>query len=225
MDRANTLFEVETTTAGGTGKVRERYLNHRYGGTQRLVDALERRLVASLLGGIPRPLCVLDIPSGYGRFTPQLRELTGGCLVSSDISRKRLGASAREEPQPKERLAFVQADLSRWLPFAPNAFDLVFNVRYLHHVGRTEERHDVLRELVRVSRRWVLASYYAWNLPHGLLKHSQFLQPKRPVTPMPRRRELLTLFAALDCRVVADRALLPGLHAQRVVLLEKSGRS
>ena len=109
------------------------YLSHRYGGTQRLVNRLEHRLVASLLRRLPRPLRILDIPSGYGRFTPQLEDAAATPLVCSDVDHRRLAV----------------------------------------------------------------------------------LGP----------REFKRLLQTLGCRVLADRAILPGLHAQRVALVEKVNSS
>ena len=46
------------------------------------------------------------------------------------------------------------------IPVANRCADLVFTFRVLHHFPRREDRVQVLSELARVSRRWVLTSWF-----------------------------------------------------------------
>jgi len=203
------------------------YLSHRYGGTQRLVNRLEHRLVASLLRRLPRPLRILDIPSGYGRFTPQLEDAAATPLVCSDVDHRRLAVLGPTEGVHPSAPFYVLADLTGPLPFASGVFDLVFNFRYFHHVGDRQQRRDTLAELVRISRRYLIVSYYDRPLIHLAVKKLQYLprRPRRRTVDMVPSREFKRLFQTLGCRVLADRAILPGLHAQRVALVEKVNSS
>ena len=54
----------------------------------------------------------------------------------------------------------VQCDLRAGLPFADGSFELVFSVRFLHHVREQAWREQLLAEMVRASSRYVLLSYY-----------------------------------------------------------------
>ena len=203
------------------------YLSHRYGGTQRLVNRLEHRLVASLLRRLPRPLRILDIPSGYGRFTPQLEDAAATPLVCSDVDHRRLAVLGPTEGVHPSAPFYVLADLTGPLPFASGVFDLVFNFRYFHHVGDRQQRRDTLAELARISRRYLIVSYYDRPLIHLAVKKLQYLprRPRRRTVDMVPSREFKRLFQTLGCRVLADRAILPGLHAQRVALVEKVNSS
>jgi SAM-dependent methyltransferase len=200
-----------------SGSARAAYLDHRYGGTQRLLAARERQVVAALLEDLPGSLLILDAPSGYGRFTPLLA--TRGQVVSCDISRKRLHAVT----DGAAALPLVQADLRGGFPFATDVFDLVFAFRYFHHLHGWAERAALVAELVRVSRRFVIVSYYAGRL-HALVKKAQFLPRsyKRLPATFVRRRTLHDLFRSLDCRLLADVPVLPMIHAHRVALIEKA---
>jgi SAM-dependent methyltransferase len=202
---------------------RKAYLRHRYGGTQRLVDWRERRLVGSLLARVGRPARVLDVPSGYGRFVPQLGALATEQLVCADIDRPRLVALTGAE----RGSSVVQADLQGALPFRTAGFDVVFNLRYLHHAKTASERERALAELARVSRRYVVVSYYRRSNLHAVVRWLQKLtrRNRRGEPAMIAAAEFQRLVHGVGYRAVRDRALLPGFHAQRVVLLEKPASS
>jgi SAM-dependent methyltransferase len=117
----------------------------------------------------------------------------------------------------------VRADLRGSLPFASESFDLVFNLRYLHHVFTREELKQSVAELVRVSRRYVLLSYYRRSNLHAVQREVQTVtRPNRRGRPaMMAPSEFDGLLRDMGCRRIADRGLLPGFHAQRLVLIER----
>lgn len=228
------------TTETGTREERSAYLEERFGGWQRLVHARELRVVDSFLERLERSASrILDAPSGHGRFTPRLLRLAAAAgrgrrrapiVVSCDRARERLAALARAEgaggPGAGARLLLARLDLLRPLPFPPRAFDLVFCLRFLHHVRTPEARRRVLEELARVSSRHVIISYYATGTLHSLQKPADRVLRalrgrRRSNVVMIRRRELLGLLDEIGCRLVAERAALPGVHAQRLALLER----
>jgi SAM-dependent methyltransferase len=201
---------------------RRAYLQHRFGGAQRLVNWREQRLVGALLRRTRRPGRVMDVPSGYGRFTPALDASATGAVVSVDIDHERLVALRQAAPGGC-KTEVVRADLRGALPFASGSFDLVFNLRYLHHVRTREEQYEAIAELVRVSRRYVLLSYYRRSNIHAVQRKVQSVtrgnRRRRPA--MIPRAEFDRLLRNVGCRRVADRPLIPGFHAQRLVLIER----
>ena len=196
------------------------YLRHRYGGTQRLVNWREQSMVASLLRLTESPARVMDVPSGYGRFTPALEAGATGGVVCVDIDHERLVALRQAEARCHP---VVRADLRGALPFAAGSFDLVFNLRYLHHVFTLDEQRRAIAELVRVSRRYVLLSYYRRSNLHAVQREVQSVtRPNRRGRPaMIAPAEFDQLLRDVGCRRIADRALLPGFHAQHLVLIER----
>lgn len=152
---------------------------------------------------------ILDVPCGTGRFHAQLQ---GHASVwSVDASLAMLG----EHRGVAVRGAAASAHS---LPFRDGAVDLVFCSRLLHHFETSEQRRQVLLELARVSRRWVLASYFdaacfqAWrNKVRGRF---------RGRWPIPRAVFEADAIAA-GLRIHARRALLPGFSEQIWVLLER----
>jgi len=209
---------VRARAADGCGG----YHRHRYGGTQRLVNWRERRVVASLLRRVGRAERVLDVPSGYGRLVPVLAALGTRPPVCADLSLPRLFALGRDGDAAHEPI-LLQADLRGTLPFASGAFDLVVNVRYLHHAHTPEDRRRALDELTRVSRRWLVVSYYRRSNVHALQRTLQHVarRNRRRGPAMIGHRECATLLHRSGWQVRCERAVIPWIHAHRVVLLER----
>jgi ubiquinone/menaquinone biosynthesis C-methylase UbiE len=122
-------------------------------GHARKTDAWEQRVVQELLtqtksaGGT-----VLDLPCGHGRFAPLL-SAHGEHLIQGDLAASML--ERRDQPSTWA----VQASLLA-LPFDDRSVDLAFCFRVLHHFSEAALRARAISELGRVSRRWVLTSYY-----------------------------------------------------------------
>ncbi len=132
--------------------------------TERFNNWREQQLVRRLLGQVPRADVTglaLDMPCGYGRLYPLIREVVPR-VVEGDWSFHLLRA-ARQYLNGRDEAdvppGFVRGNALA-LPFADGAFDLVLSVRLSHHISSREERHQHVREVLRVSRRWVLFTYF-----------------------------------------------------------------
>ena len=166
-----------------------------------------------LLGRCGTLHTALDVPCGTGRFQGVLRTAPGvPRVVSADASLAMLG----EHPDG-ERLAASAAAL----PFRAAAFDAVLCARLLHHFETSAQRAAVMAELARVSRRWVVASYYdmrSWQAFRNRVR-KRF----RGRWPVPRAVfQADALQAGLTVR--ARVPLLRGISEQVWVLLEKGDR-
>lgn len=204
---------------------RSAYLAHRYGGSQRFVNWREQRIVRTMLQRIDPPARVLDVPAGYGRFVPLLDGAAVRPLVCADVDWPRVRTLVRDAGAARA-VAVVQADLQGALPFATGAFDLVCHLRYLHHAHTADEQRGALREIARVSRRWVLLSYYRRSNLHAVQRtvQSATRRNRRRGPAMLDGATFARLVAAEGGRIAADRALLPWFHAQRFVLVEMHAR-
>ena len=111
----------------------------------------ERALLEALL---PQPIdgLVLDAPSGLGRMA-ELLAARGGRPVSLDISPDMVQAASSLSGRG------VIGELEH-LPLADRALDGALCFRFLHHVPTREQRVAILRELARVSRRFVVVSWF-----------------------------------------------------------------
>jgi SAM-dependent methyltransferase len=130
----------------------------------------DHRLVERILGryGVrPSSGGILDVPCGTGRLCYLLFSY-GVPYVGVDISSAMLDRATAFSPG---RLARATAG---GLPFPDGAFDVVVCCRLLHHLHDREELAAVVGELVRVSGRlvvgsfWDRASFHAWRRRLGL---------------------------------------------------------
>lgn len=107
---------------------------------------------------------VLDLPCGTGRFTGSLAG-AGYRVVGGDISIEMMRKALEAPDGAREGvLGYVQSDAER-LPFADGAVDCVMSIRFLFHVD-PETRVRILREMRRVSGRWLILDYrhrYTWR--------------------------------------------------------------
>lgn len=137
----------------------DRYARERFGSAR--ARSRDPRLVARLLRRLPggaQVRSVLDVPCGAGRLRDPILEAgapdTADRLwFGADVSEEMLGAI------PGRGGDRVRADAAA-LPFPDDSFDLVVCCRLLHHLPEPSARQAVLRELVRVSRDLVVASYW-----------------------------------------------------------------
>lgn len=202
------------SAAGGdvwsTGDV-ETYERTRYRSLdQKLVDRLERRALARLVGRASRPDdAVLDMPSGYGRAAGILDE-RGGRVVAADRSVEMLRAARGRE---HGAVAHVGAD-ARGLPFGEGAFDGVVCLRLVQHLPDAASRAAVFGELARVAGRWAVVSAYRTGVLHHLQRRLLGREPMC-VALGRLRRELREAGFRVD-RVSRP---IPFLHAQTLLLL------
>lgn len=113
---------------------------------------------------------ILDAPSGVGRLRGVL-ERRGMRYVGIDASPAMLSEAARISDS-----GLCLASVER-LPFRDDSFDVVVCCRLLHHLQDPKDIDAVVHELVRVSYRMVIASFWdsaslhAWRRRVGLRKH------------------------------------------------------
>lgn len=162
---------------------------------------------------------VLDVPCGRGRFTSRILG-AGATLVSADLSRPMLAAAVAAAAETEDRARFAgpaQCDASK-LPFADGAFDVVLSIRFLFHVPRPL-RADVLRELARVSRRFVVVDVrhrYCWNTHAKRIR--AWIARRRPPSARATLPELDRLVADAGLRL-RKRIWIAPLFSEKMLLV------
>ena len=143
---------------GGDPQAAREYCGSRFGGSRRMarLDRLEQSFARQLMALAGPEASVLDAPCGSGRFYPILSK--AGRLTMLDLDPAMLDEVRRAHGQASS-LQLVRGDASA-LPFPDGSFDLVLCMRLLHHIGDDALRLKILRELARVTRRYVGLSFY-----------------------------------------------------------------
>lgn len=142
---------------------------HRFGEPSRVRRNVKKwKTILAALEETEGVKTVLDMPCGTGRFTGSL-DSEGYTVVGSDISHEMMLA-AREKHDGLPLIAgYVQSEAEN-LPMRDGAFDCVMSIRFLFHVD-PENRVKMLREMGRVSRRWLIVDYrHRYSLRYMLWK-------------------------------------------------------
>lgn len=194
----------------------------------------ERRAILRALQHVPAGAWVLDLPCGTGRGTQLLVE-QGYRVTAAD-------ASAPMVARARQNYQAFRAGAS-WAPpveFAvcdvmatglPNGrFDAVLCNRLLHHFRESETRRRALRELARVCRGPIVASFFnrfALDTLGAGLRH--LVWGLGPSGRLSRQAISMRLFssdvAAAGLRIEATVAARWGISRQWYVVLDRTGAS
>jgi len=188
----------------------------------RFYDFAEKRAIGALLAvaGRKQPIDrVLDIPCGTGRILHWLLQV-GYRVECADVSSAMIDVAKQRIGDAAGLIGFDVLDVFQ-IARARDSYDCVSCIRLFQHFG-SDERIATLRELARVSKRYVLVNvmyssgYYAF-----LRKLRQILgryAPRNTVDSNDLGRES----AAAGLRIVASRFAQPGYSGNLVVLMERS---
>ncbi|MCB9882541.1 MAG: methyltransferase domain-containing protein [Planctomycetes bacterium] len=189
---------------------------------RKLSDRRERKLFDRLASRLEPGGLVVDLPSGFGRLSDVFQRF-GERLVGSDWSfdmlrlrNERLAAQGGDPRSVRVRVPHM--------PFRDRSVHCICSIRLNHHLKAEEERVAHLRELTRVSKRYVLFTYFdAGTLKNRLraLRVRLFgLAPKRTL-PYPTVRRILD---EEGFRILAAPLLFRIGSGHRLVLAERIDR-
>jgi SAM-dependent methyltransferase len=184
----------------------------RYAG-ERWTSARKRERDPRIVAGILEELLpagaralILDAPCGAGRLEPVIARR--GRWIGLDVSLPMLREARRAGPRDGPVL---RGDVER-LPFRDGAFEAVVCCRLLHHLDERALASTV-RELVRVSRSLVVASFWdAATLPEWRRRAFAGARPARRIARP--RAEILRAFAGAGAEVVRWRHSMRFLSRQ-----------
>lgn len=147
-----------------------------------------------------RPLSVLDLGSGTGRFTTILAETFGGETVGVEPSRemRRIAEARTDDRRVRFREGRAEA-----IPAEDAAFDLVLMFLSFHHV---RDRQAAAAEIARVlapDGRVLIRSQFSDRFPE--LEWHDYFPSARPIEleMFPRLTDVEALFASVGLRRVA----------------------
>ncbi len=186
---------------------------------RRLSDRRERRILNRWLNQIGPLESALDLPCGFGRYLPFLRA-HGARVIEADYSRDMVKASRQNSPAapPSGFRCFGHE-----IPLQDRAMDLCFSMRLSHHLVDPEVRRAHVREILRVSRRFAIFSYFDHASFKNLLRRvrTRVGLTRKPAKSTLRRSEVHALVAAAGFRVVEDPWLFVIGSGHRLTLAER----
>jgi len=166
-------------------------------------DRRERRALLKVLEAIGPGANVLDLPCGSGRLT-SLLVARGYRLTAADSSARMVERARAAAPR-----AGVRFDVRDVLDsgYPDRSFDAVVCHRLFHHFGEPPLRQQALRELARICRGPIIASFFnsfSLDALRSRLKHA--LRGTRPTDRIP-----------IPLETFASDGLQVGLRLERAV--------
>jgi ubiquinone/menaquinone biosynthesis C-methylase UbiE len=186
------------------------------------VTPRESRLIRRFMRRVGRAQAILEIPCGGGRLTHAFADATD-LVIEADIAvgQVRYGRQASKLEVPR---VWMTASAFH-IPLRDGSVDGVVCVRLLHHLPTEAERERLFHELLRVSRRFAIVTYFdRHSLKHltWRLRHPFSRKPRKPALTS---SEVAALARANGARLVATAPLSRIGSGHRYALLVKSGGS
>lgn len=127
----------------------------------------EFQLIERLLGSLQRSEVVLDLPSGGGRLSPALAPFAD-LILEADVAFGQLlhGRSAPPLATPQIWLNASGFDI----PLRDQAVDGTVCVRLAHHLPAASERERLVHEILRVSKRFALMTFFDFHSTKNRLR-------------------------------------------------------
>jgi len=137
------------------------YENDRYSKPTRgrRLDRIDKAFARKLYSMVGSNAHIVDIPCGTGRFFEIFSKAAK--LTMIDYSESMLKV-AKERHEIPENVTMLQGDIAS-LPLSDNSADLCFCMRFFHHLDNDKITLKVLKELSRISRKYVAISFYNRN--------------------------------------------------------------
>ena len=146
-------------------------------GARRRINEREQLAVAKVFDGLTDCRSIIDVPSGAGRFAAVLSRAK--VLIEADVAFEIL-EHARERTQAAQlSVHFLQSDAGK-LPLADAAVDCIFCNRLLHHIHSVAERAIFLREFHRVTRKYLVISFFDYHAFGGVRRILKALKGRKP---------------------------------------------
>lgn len=190
----------------------------------RAYDRMEKRAVLSCLDAAQKasPInALLDLACGTGRMSEFLAG-RGYQLTCGDISDEMLAvAKARLTSAGFGQVAFLRLDIYH-TGLADEAFDCVSAFRLFQHLT-SEQRAEALREMARISRRFVLVNVMFTSAYYGAVRKMRLALGRYTTRYTSTQSEIDHELKHAGLKVVQSVFTQPGFNGNRVLLLEKTG--
>jgi ubiquinone/menaquinone biosynthesis C-methylase UbiE len=198
--------------AAAYGRVYRRYPHKRFGTRQ------EWKLIRAHLAGVGHSRVILELPCGGGRITPAFAD-AADLIIEADIAigQVRYGRAASEVATP---CAWMTASAFH-IPLRDDSVDGTICIRLAHHLPTDAERGRLIRELLRVSQRFVILTFYDPRSLKNLTRRLRHPIKPKPVKPAMTPERVAEHARAGGGRLVAAPPLSRIVSGHRFALILK----
>lgn len=180
----------------------------------------EFRLLDRLLSSQGHSRLLLDLPCGGGRLSPRIGAHTD-LLIEADIAVGQVLYGQRHSKLDTPQIWMTASAFH--IPFRDNSVDGTVCCRLCHHLPTPIERERLVEELLRVSRRFVIMTFFDYySLKNWLRRVRRPFNKKPPKMTMTVQR-VRELAEANGARLVQYPMLAPTSSGHRYALMVKEG--
>jgi SAM-dependent methyltransferase len=180
-------YQNDQRAAGYNAKYRDRW-------TKRITTWRESGLLQRMLRGQGRCKVLLDLPCGGGRLSLPMARYAD-LLIEADAALGQL-RYGREHGGASTAQAWVSAS-GFHIPLRDASVDGAVCVRLSHHLPTEAEREQLVRELLRVSKRFLILSFFDYHSAKNTLRRLRRPFNQKPPKSTMKVRELQRL--AREC--------------------------
>ena len=225
MMQPQQLPSLEFSDKYDEAHARAYFEKHEFEFWRRLSNWRDHQIARKALKLAGNPQSVLDVPCGTGRFWDVLAEDKQRVIHACDYNQTMIDTGLQFRPKEiTQRLQTFQASAFD-LPVPDGFVDNIFCIRFVHHLGSSADRLQLLREFHRVSRDTVIVSLWVdGNLKARRRKmldagrgHSRAYQNRFVIPTTAIEAE----FAAAGFKVVGRLDFLKYYHMWRTYVLRK----
>lgn len=198
--------------AAAYSRVYRRYPHKRFGTRQ------EWRLIRDHLAKVGHSRAILELPCGGGRITPALAD-AADLIVEADIAigQVRFARATSELTSPR---AWMTASAFH-IPLKDDSVDGTICIRLAHHLPTDAEQGRLIHELLRVSRRFVILTFYDPRSLKNLTRRLRHPFKPKPVKPAMTPERVAEHARAAGGRLVAAPPLSRIVSGHRFALIRK----
>jgi len=180
-------YQKDQGAANYNAKYRDRW-------TKRISTWREFGLLDRMLRNQGRCNVLLDLPCGGGRLSPPMGRYAD-LLIEADVAVGQLRYGRTHARIPTRQVWMTASGFH--IPLRDASVDGTVCVRLNHHLPTEAEREKLVRELLRVSKRFLIMSFFDYYSPKNTLRRlRQLFNRKSPKSTM-KVAELQRL--AQDC--------------------------
>lgn len=173
----------------------------RKAGKHKAEMALIRRALPMLTGAET----ILDAPCGVGRATIMLAQ-AGYVMTGIDLGEGALKLARKAVKEANVSATIEKQDLVK-LGYADKQFDAVLCFRLTHHLPTPQHRNEIIGELCRVAKSYVLISYFSpWSFTSAKRMLKKKLGIKQTVQNVTSLNEIQRHFNRHGYRLLKDLA-------------------
>jgi ubiquinone/menaquinone biosynthesis C-methylase UbiE len=190
-------------------------------GSRAGINRREQRAVKRIFADLPDCRSVVDVPSGAGRFAKNLSR-DGLRVIAIDVAFEILEHGKERAEKNNVPVTFLQGDATK-IPIRSGAVDCVFCNRLLHHILAETERAVLLKEFQRVTKRYLVISFFDYRSFGVVRRFLKALKGRKPsYAQQPTFEQFTQEVLAAGFKVRAVVPIGAPWVAQKYFVLEKA---